>query len=136
MEIPQYLWRFPTAEAIASLVSRFQFAPHPHMQDHEIELSDPERIDEFLSAYEAGDLTNDERFLLMAILLNSFEFSDRPLLSQAQWPRTLALLDRNISVHLFSVLKFSDPEDDWLIGPEMRVLAAKHCTAFGLPGAA
>ena len=136
MEIPEHLWRFPTAEAIASLVSRFQFATHQHMQDPEVELSDPERIDEFLAAYEAGDLTDDERFLLMEILLNSFELSDRPFLSQTQWPRTLALLDRNIAMHMFSVLAFSDPEDDWLIGPDMRVLVAKHYTAFGLPGAA
>jgi hypothetical protein len=140
MEIPEQLWRFPTAEAIASLVSRFQFATDPYMQDPEAELADPERIDEFLAAYETGDMTGDEKFLLMCILLNSFEFSDRPLLSQPQWPRTLALLDRDIAVHIFSVLAFSapesDPENDWLIGPDMRVLAEKHGAAFGLPGAA
>ena len=136
MEIPEHLWRFPTAKAIASLVSRFQFAAHSHMQDPEAELADPERIDEFLATYENGDLTDDEKFLLMEILLNSFEHSDRSLLSQTQWPRTLALLDHNISLHIYTVLAFSDPESDWLIGPDIHVLAARHGSAFGLPGAA
>ena len=65
MDIPQYLWRFPTAEAIATLASRFQFSVHPHLQDPEVEFSDPDRIDEFLAAYESDELTEDELFLLM-----------------------------------------------------------------------
>jgi hypothetical protein len=136
MEIPAQLWRYPTAEAIASIASRFQLVTHADMQDPEAELSDPERIDEFFAAYEDGSLTEDEKFLLMCILLNSFEISDHPLHSQAQWPRTLALLDRDIAVHILTVFAFSDPEDDWLIGPDMRVLTAKYGAAFGLPGAA
>ena len=136
MDIPQNLWRFPTADAIASLVSRFHFAVDPHMQDHEAELADPQRIDEFLAVYEGGDLTEDEQFLLMAILLNSFEFAEVPLASQPQWPRTLELLDRDIQVHIYSMLYFSDPEYDWLIGQDLLSIVSRHSAAFGLSGAA
>lgn len=132
MDIPQNLWRFSTADAIVSLASRFHFAVDPHMQDPEVEFSDPKMIDEFLAAYESGDLTEDEQFLLMEILLNSFEFADVPLDSQPQWSQTLDVLDRNIQVHIFSVLAFSDPEGDWKIGHDLRAIASKHRAAFGL----
>ncbi len=136
MDIPQHLWRFPTADAIASLASRFQFTIDPHMQDPEVEFSDPQMIDEFLAAYENEDLTEDENFLLMEILLNSFEFSDVPPDSQHQWSLTLELLDRNIQIHIFSVLAFSDPESDWIIGHDLRAIASKHRAVFGLSDAA
>ncbi|MFT3669885.1 MAG: hypothetical protein QM795_15235 [Pseudoxanthomonas sp.] len=136
MDIPQHIWRFPTADAIASLASRFQFVVDPLMQDPEVEFSDPQRIDEFLAVYEGGDLTEDEQFLLMEILLNSFEFAHVPLSSQPQWPRILELLDRNIRVHIFSVLAFSDPGSDWTIGHGLLAIASKHRAAFGLSDAA
>ncbi|WP_457098058.1 hypothetical protein [Lysobacter sp. P5_B9] len=135
MAIPQNLWRFPTADAIASLASRFQFAVDPHVQVHEAEFADSQRIDEFLAVYEGGDLTEDEQFLLMAILLNSFEFADVPLALQPQWSRTLELLDRDIQVHIYSVLYFSDPEY-CLIGQDLLAIASRRRAAFGLSGAA
>jgi hypothetical protein len=53
----------------------------PHMQDWEWEVADSERINEFPSAYESGELSDDERFTLMETILQSFEdlqlFDDR-----------------------------------------------------------
>ncbi|MEL1265310.1 hypothetical protein [Pseudoxanthomonas putridarboris] len=133
MEIPQALWRFPTAAAIAGLARRFEFTVHPQMQDSECELANPGRIDEFLAAYEQSDLSDDELFLLMEIVLNSFEFSDTPLADHPGWSRTLHLLESNIGRHIYSILYFADPESDWRIGQDLRLLASEYGDSFGLP---
>ncbi|MCP5384447.1 MAG: hypothetical protein H6913_07510 [Altererythrobacter sp.] len=43
------------------------------MQDWEFEVADANRIDEFLSAYQSQELTDDERFTLMEMIIQSFE---------------------------------------------------------------
>ncbi|HVZ37577.1 MAG TPA: hypothetical protein VG963_34385, partial [Polyangiaceae bacterium] len=61
------------------------------MQDWAWEVADPDRIDEFLAAYEAGDLSDDERFTLMETMLQSFENLPGPLDSDPRWSRLLRL---------------------------------------------
>lgn len=134
MDVPEHLWRYPAQTAIESLASRFGFVLHPRMQDPEVAWADAERIDEFLAAYESDELNEDECFTLMAITLNSFEFADRPLALLPQWPRTLALLERDIATHIHSVLYFANPrstEEDWVIGRDLWRIAARHADAFG-----
>lgn len=137
MDVPEHLWRYPTAAALERLADRFGFVTGPWVQDSEAQWADPERIDEFLAAYEAGEfgeLDEDERFLLMAVVLNSFEFADRPLARLPQWLRTLHLLERDIAIHIHSVLYFAGPggsERDWRIGPDLWAIAVRHAAAFG-----
>jgi len=73
MSVPEHLWRFPTAEAIESLAQRFHLPNHPNMQDWEWEVADPSRINEFVAAYKGGELNDDERFVLMETIIQSFE---------------------------------------------------------------
>lgn len=134
MEVPEHLWRHPTAAALERLAGRFGFIAHPSMQDPEAEWADSGRIDEFLAVYEAGELGEDERFLLMTVVLNSFEFADRALAHWPQWPCTLHLLERDIAIHIHSVLYFAGPggcERNWRIGPDLWAIAARHAAAFG-----
>ena len=72
MSVPEHLWRFPTRTAIASLATRFGLPNTLEMQDWEWEVADYERIDEFLDTYETEDVTEDELFVLMEMLLQSF----------------------------------------------------------------
>lgn len=135
MEIPDRLLRYSTSAAIDSLASWFGFEFRPQMQDPEVEWADADRIDEFLAAYEQRELSDDERFALMELLLNSFESADVPLETQPQWSRTLALLEQHIATHICSVLTFATPPDDskdgWNIGPDLWKIAGRHATAFG-----
>jgi hypothetical protein len=43
------------------------------MQDWSWEVADATRLDEFLAVYQTASLTDDERFTLMEVLLQSFE---------------------------------------------------------------
>ena len=134
MEIPDRLWRYSTKDALDQLASWFGFEFTDGMQDPEVEWADAGRIDEFLAAYEQRTLSDDERFALMELLLNSFEFADEPLASLPQWPRTLALLEQHIATHICSVLTYAAPADSadgWKIGPDLWAIAERHAAAFG-----
>jgi hypothetical protein len=129
--------RYPTRAAMESLASRFGFDLTRWPQDPEIEWAEAKRIDEFVATYERAQLTDDERFLLMAMLVNSFNSADEPLDAQPLWQRTLELVERDIDVHIFTVLHFADmvPDDDgweWPVEPDLRAVAARHRGAFGL----
>ncbi|BBB62899.1 hypothetical protein UNDKW_4626 [Undibacterium sp. KW1] len=64
-----HLYRFPTRAAIDALAIRFNLPNTKNMQDWEYEVADANRIDEFLVAYDSGELREDEKFTLMAMLV-------------------------------------------------------------------
>jgi hypothetical protein len=108
MSVPEHLWRFPTRAAIDALARRFGLPNTPGMQDWEWEVADPDRIAEFLAAYESGELSDDERFTLMETLLQSFEDLPEPTASDPRWQRTLQLLAQNVQLHRYSLWYWSD----------------------------
>src|SRR5262245_42609180 len=99
-EMPRHIWRCPTREAIDKLALRFGLPNHSSMQDWEYEVSDYTRIDEFLTAYETEQLSDNEKFTLMQTIIDSFE--ERAgmgfdLASDVRWQRTVSILEKNIS---------------------------------------
>jgi len=131
MSVPEHLWRFPTQAAIASLAKRFCLPNTPEMQDWEWEVADCARIDEFCAAYLSGELTEDERFVLMETLLQSFEELDTPVAKHPAWQTVLELLDRHVELHGRTIWYWSNPgcknlEDSWRITPFVRSILARH----------
>src|SRR5438552_18208743 len=90
MTVPEHLQRFSTRAAIDALAKRLRLVNEPGMQYWKWEVADPHRIDEFLSTYESGDLSEDEKFILMEMMLQSFE--QMPATLDAA-PRSLRLID-------------------------------------------
>ena len=119
------LVRHPTAEAIASLVVRFELPHRADMQDWEYEVSDPSRVDEFLAGYELPELSEDERFVLMKTIIQSFEelFECGP---DPRWVQVLRLLERDYSTHVSTVRYWAsgdDPvQDCWSVTADLRQL--------------
>jgi hypothetical protein len=135
MAVPEHLWRFPTGEAIESLARRFDLPNHPGMQSWEWEVADPARINEFVEAYESGELNDDEKFTLMETIVQSFEELDEDLDGNARWAKLLTLIDRNISLHIHSVWHWSVLEEDdqhnlWRVTPYFRSILEKHRAKF------
>ncbi len=131
MSVPAHLWRCPTGEAVHSLAARFGLPISPDMQDWEWEVADPDRIDEFLTAYSSGELTEDERFTIMETILQSFEESSRNLESDAGFRYVLSELERHINLHASTVWYWSrvdthDPEGWFRITPHLREILARH----------
>lgn len=133
MSVPEHLWRFPTREAQGRLARRFELPDDPRMQDWEWQVADARRIDEFLSAYEQPELSDDERFSLMEILIQSFDdlASQTRLDVEPRWQRVLVLLEERIELHVHTVWYWAcvDEEDDgtfWEVSPDLRKLLARH----------
>jgi hypothetical protein len=131
MTVPEHLWRFPTAQAIASLADRFSVPNDQHMQDWEWEIADSNRISEYLAAYKSGELNDDERFTLMETIIQAFEDLPDSLDADCRWTEVLQLLDSNIDLHAYSVWYWSDLEDElgdesWRVTPFLRKLVQLH----------
>jgi len=131
MSVPEHLWRFPTAAAVDSLARRFGLPNDPSMQDWPWVVADAHRLDEFLAAYEYGGLSDDERFTLMEIILQSFEDLATSTGFDPRWDRALDTIDRNIDLHASSVWYWSALETDdqrelWLVTPSLRSILQKH----------
>ncbi len=141
MGVPEHLWRFPTREAIDSLAKRFGLPNTEEMQDWELEVADPIRLDEFLDAYLSGELSGDERFTIMETLLQCFEESDRDLESDRHWAQVLASLDTHIELHAHTVWYWScvddeDPADRFRVTPWVRRILERHRTRLEQLGGA
>ncbi|QDV42049.1 hypothetical protein Enr13x_18920 [Stieleria neptunia] len=63
--------RFVVPNARKWLDGVFGFSADAYMQDWEIELSDGQRLREFVEAYDTLSLNEDERFALMALIVAS-----------------------------------------------------------------
>ena len=90
------------------------------MQDWEWEVADSNRINEFLDAYENGQLTDDERFTLMETIIQSFEDLEANMTQHECWAKFLSLIEANINLHLYTVWYWSDLDESWKIMPFLR----------------
>lgn len=108
-EIPD---RWATPAARRSLSRRFTLSHNPFSQNWEWEVADPSRFGEFLSAYESGDLDEDERFALMEILIQCIEGMGLPSVETSpQWHSVANLLRAHAGFHASSVRYWSCLED-------------------------
>jgi hypothetical protein len=139
--MPERIWRCPTREAIDKLASRFGLPNHPSMQDWEIEVSDPARIDEFLTVYTSGQLSDDEKFTLMETIIASFDelaATGGDLDTDTRWRLTRSLLQNNITLHAYSVWYWSrldaeEKDEMFCVSPLIREVFAKHKDYFVEP---
>lgn len=102
-QYPLHLARYPISASREKLAGLFRLENRPEMQDWEVEVADPNRITEFLNAYEASDLSDDDRFLLMSLIIASFDDAgesdgEKPF-SGKEWEKTRKLLIRDCKLH-------------------------------------
>jgi len=105
------------------------------MQDWEWEVANHTRIEEFLVAYQSGQLTDDEKFTLMETMIQSCEELPEDLSESMLWKAVLRTLDRNIPLHIHSVWYWADLENDnenetWRVTPDLRLLLEQHRKNF------
>lgn len=134
IKLPDHLMRHPTRNAIDALAKRFGLPNHPSMQDWEYQVADPSRIDEFVAAYREDGLTEDERFVLMEMILQSFEDLESGGANDPRWSHVLGLLEFYIDIHIATVWYWAaldnDRQDAWKISPYMRTVLNRHRRQF------
>ena len=131
MTVPEHLWRFSTAQAIASLAVRLKIPFEPWMQDWEWVVADSSRIDEYIDVYQNAGLTDDERFTLMETIIQAFENRGGALQCDKRWIDVLYILDQNIDLHAHSVWYWADLENEvdectWRVTPYFRAIIDRH----------
>jgi hypothetical protein len=131
MKFKEPKFRCPTKAAIEKLAAIFSLPIDPYSQDWQWEVADPTRIPEFLGEYKNGTLTDDEKFTLLEILLQSFEESALDLKSNAHWYELLKLIGNNYKLHEYTVWYWSaadakTKDEQWIITPYMRELYASN----------
>jgi hypothetical protein len=127
MKIIEPEFRCPTKSAIDKLAEMFSLPNTPYMQDWEWEVADANRIEEFIKVYKNSSLTDDEKFTLMEIIIQSFEDTKTELHTNSLWQTTLNLLKKNYKLHAYTVWYWSSFEngsinDAWRVAPFMREL--------------
>lgn len=100
------------------------------MQDWEYEVAAPERLSEFLSALDAKDLSDDERFCLMEIVIQSFEDFENGGKWRVFWPRIEKQLRVNFQLHSYTVWYWADfknsSSDSWNVSHAMQKIFRQH----------
>jgi hypothetical protein len=64
---------YPTAAAIRRINTLLQLPATGQEQDWEIELADSTRVQEFCQVYQTANLTQEEKFTLMALIIASYD---------------------------------------------------------------
>lgn len=114
------------------LSSLLELAYYPNMQDWELGNANPDRLPEFIHAYQTGSFSRQEQLALMGLILASF---DDYLAVEAAPDPTIehticALLEQQWQdfhplVRYWSLLD-EDLDDEFPITPIMRKLWAQH----------
>ena len=117
--------RHPNRLAIDNLNALLKLPFEPWMQDWEIQLADPNRVNEFCQLYTQLD-DEDEKFTLMALIIASLEESlqekgyNEKLVEMVNW-----LLNTEFALHQDTIEYWCDlgednPEHYWMVTPAMR----------------
>ena len=125
-----YPARYPQVHAINSLALRFNLPNDPNMQDWEYEVADTQRINEFLTVYLDQTTSEDENFILMEILIQSFEESNRDLKLDSEWNKVLSYLENNLHIHAMTICYWARENKPltfcWKVTPYLRGIRKKY----------
>lgn len=101
---PEPTMRFATESAKERLNRVFGFSPEAYSQDWEIELSNGQRLSEFLEAYDSLNLDDDERFALMGLIVASaHDALDFYGLTGSQWRLVHDRLVNDAALHASTI---------------------------------
>jgi len=132
--VPEHLWRFWTKDSMENLAAKFQIPYDSSDQDWPWQVSDPNRLNEFIASYKNDGLTDDEKFTLMDLILQSFEDleSIEDLPKNSLWKEVYKFLDQNIDLHIYTVWYWADAYD-FQISPMLEEILHKHKSNFCKP---
>lgn len=85
-------------------------------QDWDIEISDPNRIDDFLNFYSKIDLSSDEKFAVMSLIVASYEefLNENTLNIDDRWSKIKLILESEVDIFidLINYWSLSNEVDD------------------------
>jgi len=121
---PPVPWRFITEEAIQRLNARLNIREDQYSQDWEFEVSESNRLPEYLDIYENELTDEDDKFALMWLIIQAV---DGPDMDEAMWSRVREHLKADFSLHQWTVCYWCNLDEEDLehcfdITPRLREL--------------
>lgn len=121
--------RLETKAARISLSRHFGFSDSDQIQDWERYFEDFNRLAEYIELYEIGQLDDDERFLLMELILASTTNSEPNFLNSSLWQTIKQKLRNDPKTHGWSIWFWACidedlrlPYNDFLIASDLQLL--------------
>ncbi|MFK8032853.1 MAG: hypothetical protein AB8B94_01810 [Hyphomicrobiales bacterium] len=121
--------RLETKAARISLSRHFEFSDSDQIQDWERHFEDFDRLAEFMALYETGQLDDDERFLLMELILASATNGEPNFLNSSLWESIKQKLRNDPKTHGWSIWFWACidedlrlPYNDFFIAPDLQLL--------------
>lgn len=103
--------RHPTSAARQALAARFALPCTSDMQDLEWAVASADRFAEFLETYRTADLTDDERFSLMEILVQCVEEFESQSSDATAWQAVAPLLLSRPELHSTTIAYWAQPDE-------------------------
>lgn len=96
-------------------------------------MADPALVDAALDVYDHADSREDERALVVELLLETFEFCMIEREGNPDWRRTLDRIERDYDEHAGTVARWAEPEDGnpWLISADLQAMRARRAGSKG-----
>jgi hypothetical protein len=125
--------RHPTAKARQSLATILHLPYYQSDQDWEWQVADEKRFEEFLSLYEHGQLSDDERFSLMEVIIQSVEDTELEDAFRVRLVQIERLLVDGFTLHESTIRYWrekppnplSESEENWLVSPLMSDILSR-----------
>lgn len=127
-ELPDSIRRNPTKAGRESLAKRLRLTIDPYDQDWEWTVASADKFQSWLAVYRTADLSDDERFSLMEMLIQCVDELatqlDRPAEDLQEWKAVETILLANVRLHASTVHYWcdfdSDEQDGFAVTRPMR----------------
>ncbi|MHA7101008.1 hypothetical protein [Roseivirga pacifica] len=138
MELREEFLRYATRDAQRKLSKRLGFHWYENTQDWDLTESDSERIKEFLQIYKSDDLSDDEKFALMELIISSFDDlveEGGNINREGIWTDCKHILNNEpwlhiTTIHYWSSLEHKDPKKGFSVTELIRPIWESVKTKF------
>ena len=109
------------------LATLFNYTIEKHDQDWTYTIAEPERIDDYIQAYDSIITNEDTKFSLMEMIIQALEDQRSNELIKSKWPLVKNLLLKDVELHQYTIFYWGcwdkeNIEDCWLVTPLFRAL--------------
>jgi len=107
------------------LADLFGYEIRENDQDWTYTIVEPERIDEYINAYDTQVIHDDARFSLMEMIIQSLTEQGSPQQMEEKWLKVKPMLEKDFELHAYTLFYWccwenEDIADCWEVTPLIR----------------
>jgi hypothetical protein len=107
------------------LATLFDYKIGKYDQDWTYTIIEPQRIEDYIKAYDTSITNEDTKFSLMEMIIQSLTEQDTEAIMHLKWKKVKELLNRDFDLHEYTIYYWccwenEDIDDCWEVTPLMR----------------